>query len=107
MATMNGPSKLAALLFTYVLGGSAYSSTISRDCERNGGCSKTTRVHLALLFDIQGRRVEDERTVGPSDLAGVIEISRIRITRDGRILAFDYARRSKYLFLVNGLLLQQ
>jgi eukaryotic-like serine/threonine-protein kinase len=60
-----------------------------------------------LLFDLHSRRVVEERIVGPSDLAGVTDIPRIRITPDGRTVAFDYWRRNGYLFLMDGLLPRQ
>jgi eukaryotic-like serine/threonine-protein kinase len=60
-----------------------------------------------LLFDTRRRRVVEERTVGPSDLAGVTLIPQVRITPDGQTLAFDYLRRNGYLFLIDGLLSRQ
>jgi hypothetical protein len=56
-----------------------------------------------LRFDIRSRRVVEERSIGPSDPTGVTRITRVRITPDGRSLAFDDERALGTLHLVDGL----
>jgi eukaryotic-like serine/threonine-protein kinase len=56
-----------------------------------------------LRFDIKSRRVLEERSIGPTDPTGVTRITRLRITPDGRFLAFDYERTLGSLVLVEGL----
>jgi eukaryotic-like serine/threonine-protein kinase len=56
-----------------------------------------------LRYDIRKRRVLEERTISPSDPTGVARIPRVRITPDGRALAFDYERTLGYLYLLDGL----
>jgi eukaryotic-like serine/threonine-protein kinase len=56
-----------------------------------------------LRFDIAKRRVVEERSVGPIDPTDVIRVTRVRITPDGRSLAFDDERTLGGLVLVEGL----
>ncbi len=56
-----------------------------------------------LRYDIHSRRVLEERLLAPSDLGGVTLINHVRITPDGRAMAFDYWRHLTYLYLVDGL----
>jgi WD40 repeat protein len=56
-----------------------------------------------LRYDIRGRRTVEERTISPSDPTGVSRIPTIRITPDGRTVAFDYERTLSYLYLLEGL----
>jgi eukaryotic-like serine/threonine-protein kinase len=56
-----------------------------------------------LRFDIKQRRIVEERTVGPSDSTGVTQIINVRITPDGRAVAFEYERSLGRLYLVDGL----
>jgi hypothetical protein len=56
-----------------------------------------------LLHDIRSRRTLEERTISPSDPTGVWRIPQIRITPDGRSVAFDYERSLGYLYLLDGL----
>jgi hypothetical protein len=56
-----------------------------------------------LRYDIRSRRPVEERTVSPSDPTGVSRIPTIRITPDGRTVAFDYERTLSYLYLLEGL----
>jgi eukaryotic-like serine/threonine-protein kinase len=56
-----------------------------------------------LRYDIATRRQVEERTISPSDPTGVSRIPIIRITPDGRTVAFDYERTLSYLYLLVGL----
>jgi serine/threonine protein kinase len=56
-----------------------------------------------LRYDIRSRRPVEERTVSPSDPTGVSRIPTVRITPDGRTVAFDYERTLSYLYLLDGL----
>jgi serine/threonine protein kinase len=56
-----------------------------------------------LRYDIASRRQVEERTISPSDPTGVSRIPTIRITPDGRTVAFDYERTLSYLYLLEGL----
>jgi eukaryotic-like serine/threonine-protein kinase len=54
-------------------------------------------------YDIRSRRALEERTISPSDPTGVSRIPTVRITPDGRSVAFDYERTLSYLYLLEGL----
>jgi serine/threonine protein kinase len=56
-----------------------------------------------LRYDIRSRRALEERTISPSDPTGVSRIPTVRITPDGRSVAFDYERTLSYLYLLEGL----
>jgi serine/threonine protein kinase len=56
-----------------------------------------------LRYDIRTRRTVEERTIAPSDPTGVSRIPTIRITPDGKTVAFDYERTLSYLYLLEGL----
>jgi hypothetical protein len=66
--------------------------------------SKFREVPTRLFrFDIGSRRVVEQRSIGPSDPTGVTRITRLKITPDGRSLAFDDERALGTLHLVEGL----
>jgi hypothetical protein len=54
-------------------------------------------------YDIHERRVVEERIVAPSDLTGVLSVTWVRISADGRTMAFDYHRLLGNLYLLDGL----
>jgi hypothetical protein len=54
-------------------------------------------------YDVHERRVVEERTVSPSDLTGVLSVPWVRISGDGRAVAFDYHRLLDNLYLFDGL----
>jgi eukaryotic-like serine/threonine-protein kinase len=56
-----------------------------------------------LRYDVTTRRQVEERTISPSDPTGVSRVPTIRITPDGRTVAFDYERTLSYLYLLEGL----
>jgi eukaryotic-like serine/threonine-protein kinase len=56
-----------------------------------------------LRYDVRTRRPLEERTVAPSDPTGVSRIPSLRITPDGKTVAFDYERTLSYLYLLEGL----
>jgi len=56
-----------------------------------------------LRYDIPTRRQVEERTISPSDPTGVSRIPYLRITPNGRTVAFDYERTLSYLYLLEGL----
>lgn len=53
-------------------------------------------------YDVDRRRVLEERSVAPADLSGVTWIGNVRITPDGRALAFNYGLRLTNLFVLDG-----
>ena len=66
--------------------------------------SKFREVPTRLFrFDIRSRRVVEQRSIGPTDPTGVTRITRLKITPDGRSLAFDDERALGTLHLVEGL----
>jgi hypothetical protein len=54
-------------------------------------------------YDVHEQRVVEERTVSPSDLTGVLSVPWVRISADGRAMAFDYHRLLDKLYLLDGL----
>jgi len=56
-----------------------------------------------IRYDVRSRRTLEERFVSPSELTGVSRIPTIRITPDGRNVAFDYERTLSYLYVLDGL----
>jgi hypothetical protein len=56
-----------------------------------------------VRYDVRNRRTLEERRVSPGDLTGVSRIPNVRISPDGRGLAFDYERTLGYLYVLDGL----
>lgn len=56
-----------------------------------------------VRFDIRSGQALEERTVSPADVAGVIGITAIYLTPDGRDMAFGYFKYVGNLYLLNGL----
>ena len=56
-----------------------------------------------VRYDVRTRHQTEERTISPSDPTGVSRIPNIRVTPDGRTIAFDYERTLSYLYLLEGL----
>ena len=54
-------------------------------------------------YDVHERRVVEERTISPSDLTGILSVPWVRISADGRAVAFDYHRLLDNLYLLDGL----
>jgi eukaryotic-like serine/threonine-protein kinase len=57
-----------------------------------------------ILRDLASGRTVEQRNIAPVDRTGVMNIERMWITPDGKKVAFDYLRRTDYLFLISGLL---
>ena len=56
-----------------------------------------------VRFDIANRRVLEERTVAPADSTGLNFIGHMKLTLDGRAIAFDYGRTLGNLIILDGL----
>ena len=56
-----------------------------------------------MRYDVQRRKILEEQLVAPADTSGVVTIPRIRLSRDGKTMAYDYRRMLDYLYLVRGL----
>ena len=56
-----------------------------------------------VRYDVQRRKILEEQLVAPADTSGVVTIPRIRLSRDGKTMAYDYRRMLDYLYLVRGL----
>lgn len=56
-----------------------------------------------LRYDIRNRRTLEERAIAPSDSTGVARVPQVRLTPDGRTIAFDYERTLGYLYVLQGL----
>jgi eukaryotic-like serine/threonine-protein kinase len=54
-------------------------------------------------YDVHERRVLEDRIVSPSDMTGVLSVPWVRISGDGRTMAFDYQRILGNLYLLDGL----
>jgi eukaryotic-like serine/threonine-protein kinase len=56
-----------------------------------------------VRYELPSWRPVETREVGPIDPTGTMQIVRMRITPDGKSIAFDYRRMRSYLFVVRGL----
>ena len=68
-----------------------------------GGEQTPARAQL-LRFDVDRRRVLEERTVAPTESSGAIYIRDLVVSPDGRLVAFTYGRSLGYLYLIRGVL---
>ena len=68
-----------------------------------GGEQTPARAQL-LRFDVDHRRVLEERTIAPAESSGSIYIRDLVVSPDGRLVAFTYGRNLGYLYLLRGLL---
>jgi hypothetical protein len=68
-----------------------------------GGDRTPARARL-LRFDVEHRRLLEERTVGPTETSGALFIRGVAISPDGRSVAFVYGRSLGYLYTLRGLL---
>jgi len=71
-----------------------------------GGDRTPARARL-LRFDVERRRLLEERTVGPTETSGTIFLREVAISPDGRSVAFIYGRNLGYLYVLRGLLRQK
>jgi hypothetical protein len=71
-----------------------------------GGDRTPVRARL-LRFDVEARRLLEERKVGPSETSGTIFLREVAISPDGRSVAFIYGRNLGYLYVLRGLLRQK
>ncbi len=53
-------------------------------------------------LDLSTGRREPFKTLGPADLTGVLQLSRIAISDDGKSHAYSCRRMTSHLFLVGG-----
>jgi eukaryotic-like serine/threonine-protein kinase len=56
-----------------------------------------------VRYDIQRHQVLEERTIALGDRTGVLQLFNMKLTPDGRALAFSYRRSLGYLYLLEGL----
>jgi hypothetical protein len=56
-----------------------------------------------VRYDVQRRKVLQEQLVAPADTSGVVTIPRIRLSSDGKAMAYDFRRMLDYLYLMKGL----
>ncbi len=68
-----------------------------------GGDRTPARARL-LRFDVEHRRLLEERTVGPTETSGAIYLRDVAISPDGRSVAFVYGRNLGYLYRLHGVL---
>jgi len=68
-----------------------------------GGDRTPARARL-LRFDVEHRRLLEERTVTPTETSGALFIRDVAISPDGRSVAFVYTRNLGYLYTLRGLL---
>jgi hypothetical protein len=54
-------------------------------------------------FDVRARQILEQRIVTPSDLLGVTNIFKLRVTPDGRSIAYNFTRTSGSLFVLDHL----
>jgi hypothetical protein len=71
-----------------------------------GGDRTPARARL-LRFDVERRRLLEERTVGPIETSGTIYLRDVASSPDGRSVAFNYARNLGYVYVFRGLLRQR
>ena len=56
-----------------------------------------------VRFDVERRKILEDQLVAPADTSGVVTIPRIRLTPDGKTMAYDYRRMLDYLYFIRGL----
>src|SRR5262249_31720322 len=68
------------------------------------GGDRTPASARLLRFDVEHRRLLEERTVGPIEIGGTVYLRDVAISPDGRSTAFVYSRTLGYLYVLRGLL---
>jgi len=68
-----------------------------------GGEHTPARAQL-IRFDVERRRILEERTIAPAESSGAIYIRDVVVSPDGRLVAFSYGRSLGYLYQLRGLL---
>jgi hypothetical protein len=68
-----------------------------------GGEQTPARAQL-IRFDVEHRRVVDERTIAPTETSGALYIRDLVVSPDGRLVAFTYGRSLGYLYQLRGIL---
>jgi hypothetical protein len=68
-----------------------------------GGDRTPARARL-LRFDVEHRRLLEERMVAPAEISGTIYLRDVAISPDGRSMALVYGRNLGYLYMLRGLL---
>ena len=63
---------------------------------------RLTSIRL-LRFDIGSRRVVEERNFAPTESTDLNSISRVKLSADGRAVAFNYPRTLSNLYILDGL----